>query len=463
VNFAEIPYRYPARFVVVDGLRFAYVDINPEGGAPVVFLHDIASDLDLFARAYEQLSPERRVVGIDLLGFGKSDKPRLDDAVSTLRELMPKLLTVLDVERASLVGHGYGAQLAALVAADHPERVDRLVLSAPLGARALSDEERSTALQLFGYDALIDMNGQARHAWYESMVSRWNERLDEEVRLRNELARSIQFRQWAHGVEDAAESALRHPISKALGQIEAPTLVVWGVDDPIAPFADAAAVRDGIPGARLEPIEKCGHLSALERPAAYFDSIATFLASGHGGEQTPAAASRTAYDLDPWPGLAPEVGRLARMLFEQREVCVRLTAGMPLDDVAWTPAPGANSIGALLLHMGAVPVWYLYEMFLGERVPPDLCSRYHLDLENPDAPLTAPRKSAGRLIAEIELSHARLLEWLRPRTDADLNRTFTSRDGTLTATLRWVLWHLAEDALHHRGQISYIRRLLAER
>ena len=463
MNFVELPYRYPARFVVVDGLRFAYVDITPEAADPVVFLHDIASDLDHFAYAYELLSTERRVVGIDLLGFGKSDKPRLDDAIATISELLPKLLTAIDVERASLVGHGYGAQLAALFAADHPERVDRLVLSAPFGARELSDEERATALRHFSFDLLIEMDRTARRAWYESMVAGWNERLEEEVELRSELARSIQFRLWAHGVEDAAESALRHPIAEAIERIEAKTLVIWGVDDPLAPFSGAAVVHDALPHARLEPVERCGHIPALERPEAYFDSITTFLSSGRTSTKPLAAPVRAALDLDPWPGLAPEIGRLARMLFEQRERCVQLTAGMLLEDVAWSPSPGANSIGALLLHMGAVPVWYLYEVLLGEVVPPDLCSRYHLDPTDPNASLTAPRKSAGRLIAEVELSHARLLEWLRPRTDADLNRTFTSRDGAMTATLRWVLWHLAEDALHHRGQIAYIRRLLAER
>lgn len=461
MNFPDVVYRYPARFIVLDGFRTAYVDVNAEAGAPVLFLHDAGADLDEFAYAYELLSTERRVLGVDLIGFGKSDKPRIEDTVVECTRLVGLFLDALEIDRVSVVGHGLGASVAARFAAENPDRLDRLVLAAPIGTQETTEGERATTLDFFSYERLVQMKREERRAWYEAMVAGWNSTLEAHLQLRDALSQSVHYRLWAHAVEDSVASALRHPIAEVGDRIEAPTLVVWGKDDPIAPFASAGAVRDAILGARLAPIEGCGHLMTMERSAAFVDLIAHFLSSGHA--RATVTEARGALDLEPWPGLSPEIGRLARALFEQRDVLVKMTAGIPLDDVAWQPVPNANSIGALLLHLGATTVWYLYEMLRGEPVPVDLCVRYRLDPDDPDAPLSAPRKSAGRLIAEVELAHMRLLEWLKTRGDADLNHTFTARDGELSATLRWILWHLAEDTLHHRGQIAYIKRLLAER
>lgn len=463
MNFNDVPYRYPARSVVVDGFRMAYVDVSFAAGNPVVFLHDVGGDLDDFAPVYEEIAAGRRAIGIDLVGFGKSDKPHLDDPVVLYTNLLGGVLDELEIERASFVGHGLGALVAARFAAERPDRVERLVLSALPGVRELTPEERATATAFWSYDRVTSLDDATRRARYEGMVAGWNDRLEAYLKVRNALSESLAYRPWAHSVEWAALSVLDNPLGDRLGRIEAPVLLVWGVDDPVTPFAAAAEARDAIRNARLVAIEECGHMPTFEQPDAFVDAVAAFLAEGGTGPLVEASGVRDVRDVEPWPGMTPAVGRLARMLFEQRDRFVRMTAGLSIDDVAWKPSPGANSIGALLLHMGAVPLWYLYEVFQGEAMPEELAARYCLDLDDEAAPLDAPRKSAGRLIAEMEWAHDQLAEWLRQRTDPDLNRTYAPRRGGAAMTLRWVLWHLVEDTLHHRGQVAYIRRLLVER
>ena len=66
MNFNEVPYRYPARSVVVDGFRVAYVDVNPDAADAVVFLHDVGGDLDDFVPVYERIAGDR----LPLRSFG---------------------------------------------------------------------------------------------------------------------------------------------------------------------------------------------------------------------------------------------------------------------------------------------------------------------------------------------------------------------------------------------------------
>ena len=113
MNYLDVTYRYPTRFVVVEGIRLAYVDVNEFGGDPVVFLHDVAGDLDAFAQAYERIGRTRRAVGFDFPGFGKSDRPPIDDAVVFHTGVLEGFLSAVDIDRASLVGHGLGAAVAA--------------------------------------------------------------------------------------------------------------------------------------------------------------------------------------------------------------------------------------------------------------------------------------------------------------------------------------------------------------
>jgi len=441
----------------------AYVDVAPEKEQTVVLLHDIAGDLDDFGDLYEPLSRTHRTIGVDWLGFGKSDKPSAEDQVPFFVELLGGFLKCLDLDRVSLVGHGLGATVAALFAAAHPDAVERLVLSAPFGGHASSPDERETTVKFWSYDAVTALDDAGRRAWYESMVANWNERLEEYLTLHNQLAQSIYHRAWARAGEEAAKSACATTISDQLAGITAPTLVVWGSDDPIVPVADAAAIAASVPGASTTTLDACGHLPMFEMPVEFEDAVVGFVTGEAGDGDAGSADTSDLYSIEPLPGLSPEIGRLARILVDQRRRCNEMTTGLSVNDIDWRPSPSNPSIGAALLHMGAITVWYLHEVLLREPVPIEECTQFHFDPEDLEAPLRAPAKSADRLLADVAWAHDRLTEWLATRKDADLNRSFVHRKGHVSATLRWILWRLIEDAVHHRGQVATIKRLLADR
>jgi pimeloyl-ACP methyl ester carboxylesterase len=453
VNYFEVPYRYPARSVVVDGYRIAYVDVNPDAEETVVFLHDVAGDLDDFADVYEAVSRDRRAIGVDLVGFGKSDKPPIDDPVALNAALLEGLLDALDVERASLVGHGYGATVAAALAAARPSRVDRLVLSAPFGARELDARALATAAHRFDFDVLTALEDDTRRHWYEAAVAGWNDRLERQLAVRDDLAQSVAYRQWARAVEKASRSALEDPLTVRLAEVTAPTLVVWGADDPVAPFADAARVRDAVAGARLVAIEECGHMPTYEQPEAFVAAVTGFLGEGAIGAEAPPPVARATLDVEPWPGMTPAVGRLARMLLAQRERLAGLVVDLTVDDLNRRPVATAPSVGELAIGIGARIARVYHEVLRAEPVPGDVAARY--------APEQGTRRIAGRVLLDVGAALDRLAEWLAVRTDADLNRTYATERGA--ATLRAVLWEAVEATLLDCGRIAAMREALDAR
>lgn len=458
VNFLDVPYRYPTRFVVVDGFRHAYVDVNEFAGEPVVFLHDVAGDLDAFASAYERIGATRRALGFDFLGFGKSDRPPIDDAVPVYTNLLGGLLSTLEIDRASIVGHGLGAAVAARFASEYPERVDRLVLSAIPAVDRMTDLEVTSAIDRWRGEVLINLDRAGRRAWYQALVAGWNDLLEAELQLREQLAHCVAYRAWTRSVEDAMTSLMHHPVGHRLGKITAPTLILWGADDPVASPLAATRAREELARARVEPLEPCGHLPMFEQAEAFVEAIDGFLAHSASGTLDGAVAMRIAADVEPWPGLSPGVGRLARRLFEQRDSLMEVTDGLTIDEVVWQPRDGAPSIGSLLIQAGASVVRVHNEVLAGREVPDEIRARFGLGTLH-----FTPRKSPNRLVAEIAWAHGQFEAWLRECTDADLNRGFARTGSVESHTLRWLLGHLVEETAAIRGKVELLRLLLPSR
>src|SRR5690606_24670254 len=122
-------------FVDVGGKRLYYYATGRRGlEPPVVLLHGFASSSHLWAGIAPLLSHQRRVVVMDLLGHGRSDRP--EDHPVNLRGHADRVLQLLDllhVERACIVGHDVGGAVAQLLAVRHPERVAQLGLVCSVG------------------------------------------------------------------------------------------------------------------------------------------------------------------------------------------------------------------------------------------------------------------------------------------------------------------------------------------
>ena len=119
---------HPAEIMQANGLRFRVLDVGQ--GVPVLLLHGFPDTADLWDAQMQPLASNGfRAIAPDMRGRGASDKPaRVDDyALTLIVQDVVALLDGLEIERAHVVGHDWGAAVAWLLAALHPQRVNRLI------------------------------------------------------------------------------------------------------------------------------------------------------------------------------------------------------------------------------------------------------------------------------------------------------------------------------------------------
>ena len=134
VDPAEIRYRpgvrregaFRVRYVTIHGYRRAYVKVG--SGPALLLIHGIGDSSDTWRPVVEQLAEHYTVIAPDLLGHGRSEKPRADYSVAGFANGMRDLLNVLEVDRVTVVGHSLGGGVAAQFAYQFPDRCERLVL-----------------------------------------------------------------------------------------------------------------------------------------------------------------------------------------------------------------------------------------------------------------------------------------------------------------------------------------------
>ena len=203
--------------VRVDDIEL-YYEVHGEG-PPLLLVPGLGVDVDFFRAIIDDLATSYRVVAFDPRGAGRSDKPDIPYSIDGMADDAVGLLDHLGIDRATVLGCSMGGRTALMLALDHPNLVDRLVLAA---SSAFVPPDRLFTRRWLIMDVLShipvpkSIDPQPRYAW----------------RRQRDASRGFDC-------------------SDRLGEIDMPTLVVHGTDDHIVPFALGKKMADGIPGARL--------------------------------------------------------------------------------------------------------------------------------------------------------------------------------------------------------------------
>lgn len=274
--------RLPIRTVVVDGQRIAYLDAGQ--GPPVILIHGFGGSMWQWEYQQTALATHHRVITLDLLGSGLSDKPdieyRPDQILSSFRGFMD----ALGISRATLIGNSMGAGLAIGMALSHPERVDQLVLITGLPDRIT---ERLTS------PLIRRATGTNVPAWLVTMGSWFFGRSTMETVLKEivfdhslltpaVIERSNRNRQRPGQIAPILAVGRNIPLweagyAKQLGEIRQRTLILWGEDDRVFPAQVGRDLQRVIPGSTLVLIPKAGHIPQWERPQDVNPLIVNFL------------------------------------------------------------------------------------------------------------------------------------------------------------------------------------------
>jgi pimeloyl-ACP methyl ester carboxylesterase len=288
-DWREIDWPVHLHKVDIDGRYANYADIGAGDGLPVVFVHGLGGQWQNWLENVPRAAQERRVIAVDLPGFGLSEPMREKVTIPAFGEFVLKLLDALGFERAHLVGNSMGGFVASEVAIQSPDRVDRLVLVSAAGisnasmakAPVLTLARAATAITAFtaARHKAIASRPVSRHAAL-SLVARYPSQLKPDLVWEGMIKGT-----GKPGFDDALRASLSYDFRDRLPEIRQPTLIVWGEYDSILPVRDADEFERLIEDSRKVVMENTGHVPMIERASAFNDMLSRFLAETGPAEQ----------------------------------------------------------------------------------------------------------------------------------------------------------------------------------
>ena len=263
--------------VIVNGVGLS-CDESGEG-RPLVFVHGLASCSASWRATASLLSGDFRCIAVDLMGFGRSDKP-LGETYTLERqgELLRLLLAELKLEDAVLVGHSYGGGVCLSALRDPCPRVGALVLVGSICyPQAVPLSFRLLAFPLLGPLALY----LAPKSWATGAVfgNAYGRGLGPAKELVAANAFALASASGRHALVRTVRELAARPAGPLAdyGRVSAPTLIVWGRRDRLVPIALGERLASEIPRAQFVALDECGHLPHEESPAEIADAIARFV------------------------------------------------------------------------------------------------------------------------------------------------------------------------------------------
>jgi pimeloyl-ACP methyl ester carboxylesterase len=302
IGLEGFAYPYPVNMLPLvnddEQVRMAYMDVAPAqpNGRVVVLLHGRNFPSSYWAPVIKTLNDAGyRVLVPDQIGFGKSSKPSADLHFDTLARNTIALLDHLQITKADIVAHSLGGMLGVRIARAFPDRINHLLLAAPIGLedyrfyvpptpteKILESEDKLTA---DGYRKQLETN-------YSLKLP--PDQVTPFIDARFNIKASSEYPRWLRAFVSSAQMIYREPVVHEIPLITEPTLFVMGSDDHNAPgrpnapealrpkmghnaeLAQALAAK--MPDARAEVLADAGHLVFLDQPQKFNELMLGFLA-----------------------------------------------------------------------------------------------------------------------------------------------------------------------------------------
>ena len=252
-----------------------------------------------------KLAQRFTVIAPDLLGHGQSDKPRADYSVAAYANGMRDLLSVLEIERVTVVGHSLGGGVAMQFAYQFPQLVERLIL---VGAGGVT-KDVNIALRF----ASLPMGGEALALLRLPLVlpamqfagkvagtvlgsTRIGRDLPDVLRILRDLPEptaSSAFTRTLRAVVDWRGQVVTM-LDRCYLTESVPVQLIWGEQDAVIPVSHALMAHAAMPGSRLEIFKRSGHFPFHDDPDRFVEVVERFIDSTEAGRVRPDRASPTA-------------------------------------------------------------------------------------------------------------------------------------------------------------------------
>jgi pimeloyl-ACP methyl ester carboxylesterase len=258
-----------SKYVDAGGYRLHYFEaVPPDGtaGTPLVLIHGLGSRAEDWSPMIAPLAAAGfHVYAPDLLGYGRSQRPEAAYSVSLEEGVVVDYMHAVGLQRADLDGWSMGGWIAAKMALEHPEMVDRLVLDDAAGLKYQVSFERTAFVptDAAGLDRLFALLIPKPPTLPPFAVRATLRKIAHDGKIIQQNLDSME------AGSDLLDGRLRG--------ITQPTLILWGTEDKLIPIAVGEEMQHEIPGSVFEAVQGCGHLAPQECPRPVLAGTIPFL------------------------------------------------------------------------------------------------------------------------------------------------------------------------------------------
>ncbi|GAA4669975.1 alpha/beta hydrolase [Phytohabitans rumicis] len=263
----------PTRTIAAAGAVFAYRELGPHAGVPLVVLTHLGANLDNWdPRVVDGLAQDRRVIAVDYRGVGDSTG-RVRDSIEEMAADMVAVIRALGHNRVDLFGLSMGGMVAQAVITQAPHQIDRLILvgSGPAGGPGLMDMTRLTIATV--PRAVVTFNDPKTLLFFTRTPVGKHAAREYLTRLKERTAgRDKPVSAGVYRAQLAAVHRWGEQVPADLSRFTGPVLIVHGDSDRMVPPENASALAQRLPGASVTVFPDSGHGVAFQNHRAFVDA-----------------------------------------------------------------------------------------------------------------------------------------------------------------------------------------------
>ena len=275
----------PGKVADIDGVGIHYID---QGKGPAVLLiHGFGGHTFSFRDTIPALAADHRVIAVDLMGFGYSERPaNADYSLTAHATRVLRLMDHLGIDRAAAVGHSMGGEVVMRMASMAPDRIARLVLAASVSGDRLPSLPVTPLVKPFlpamtRFTSLITLRRSVHDPSHFTPEVR--EAYLAPMRLKGSMDGLYQILHDGRSDKKIDYSRITQPV-----------LVLWAEEEKIVPGVALRKIREHLPQSEVVTINNAGHLLLEEQPEACNAVIRRFLSSSAEKEAAPGAVDEAA-------------------------------------------------------------------------------------------------------------------------------------------------------------------------
>ena len=280
-SWREVDWQAHLHEVEIRGRRVNYAELGEGDRPPLVLIHGLGGNWQNWLENIPRLAEDRRVVALDLPGFGASEMPREEISISGFGEVVVEFAHAVGIdEPADVIGNSMGGFIAAEIGVNHPDFARRIVLCSAAGISITNLKRRPvlTGARITAAMAnvvLARSRAIARRPGLRHLAMAYVFR--HPSRIAADLAYQVMTGSGKPGFIGGLDALMDYDFRDRLDDVKVPVLLVWGEDDNLVPVEDADEFERLIPNARKVIFDDTGHVPMLERPQSFNDLVVDFL------------------------------------------------------------------------------------------------------------------------------------------------------------------------------------------